>query len=185
MKVLDSGEVNLVDHMGNDLSICHAARVLPEYPALSERLGRMDKDKKLIRYMLKNKHNTPFEHVTFTFYVKAPIFVMRQWHRHRTWSYNETSARYKEMPEQFYVPDPKYIGMQSGTNHQGRDMSEVNVNHNKIAEVINNASCEAYNSYEYLLQIGCPRELARVVLPVNIYTDMYATVNLRSLQIFV
>ena len=102
MKVLDHGYVRLVDHMGSDLSVVRAARV--SYDA-DWRTGEDEgKDAKLIHYLMKNHHTSPFESVTFTFEVKAPIFVFRQWHRHRTWAFNEVSARYSKLPEEFYVP---------------------------------------------------------------------------------
>jgi thymidylate synthase (FAD) len=101
--VLDHGHVRLVDHMGSDLSIVRNARV--SYDA-EWRTGEDEgKDAKLIAYLVKNRHTSPFEAVSFTFDVKAPIFVFRQWHRHRTWSFNEVSARYAELPEEFYVPE--------------------------------------------------------------------------------
>jgi thymidylate synthase (FAD) len=117
--VLDHGFVRLVDHMGDDLSIVRAARV--SYDAAWRAGEDQGSDERLIRYLWKNHHTTPFEAVTFTFEVKAPIFVLRQWHRHRTWSYNELSARYSELPEEYYVPDPKNIGCaESEANKQGR-----------------------------------------------------------------
>src|SRR5678815_1755750 len=121
IKCLDRGWVRLVDHMGSDLSIVRAARV--SYDA-AWRTGEDEKsDEKLLRYLWNHAHTSPFEAVTFTFEVKAPIFVFRQWHRHRTQSYNEMSARYTELPEEFYVPRLEDIGEQSKFNKQAREMN--------------------------------------------------------------
>lgn len=177
---LDKGLVNLVDWMGDDLSVVRAARVIADAE------WRDAGDPKLLRYMLRNHHSTPFEHVTFTFYVKAPIFVFRQWHRHRTWSFNEISARYKELPEDFYVPDAAMIGNQSLTNHQGRDLT-LPVSSGKEHEVsAYRIQCEdSFSTYRGLLRGGWPRELARCVLPLATYSEMFATVNLWNLLRFV
>jgi thymidylate synthase (FAD) len=118
--VLDHGFVRLVDSMGSDLSSSEPRA------SLMTRLGAPARTRAamhaLIRYLWKNHHTTPFEAVTLTFEVKAPIFVLRQWHRHRTWSYNELSARYRELPEEFYVPDPEVVGQQSESSKQARDL---------------------------------------------------------------
>ena len=118
INVLDHGHVRLVDSMGDDLSIVRNARVSydAEWRAGEDKGG----DERLINYLYKNHHNTPFESVTFTFDVKAPIFVLRQWHRHRTQSYNELSARYRELPAEFYVPELEQITTQSTDNKQMR-----------------------------------------------------------------
>jgi len=177
IKVLDHGEVRLIDYMGSDLQVSSAARVL-------EDVGRHrgEADIKLIKYMWNNGHTSPFEHVVFTFYVKAPIFVIRQWQRHRTWSYNEFSARYKEVPDCWYVPDPSHIGVQSLKNHQSRIISaDGELLDYHASEVINQACESAFRYYDELLTNGVPREIARGVLPVNTYTEMWATVNLNNL----
>jgi thymidylate synthase (FAD) len=103
--LLDHGFVRLVDWMGDDLSVVRAARV--SYDAAWRTGKDQGSDRRLIGYLWKHRHTSPFEAVTFTFEVKAPIFVLRQWHRHRTWSFNELSARYRGLPEEFYVPRPK------------------------------------------------------------------------------
>ena len=118
VNLLDHGIMRMVDHMGNDLSIVRNARV--SYDAEWRAGNDKGSDEKLINYLYKNKHSTPFESVTVTFEVKAPIFVFRQWHRHRTQSYNELSARYKELPEEFYVPEIEQITTQSKDNKQMR-----------------------------------------------------------------
>ena len=117
--VLDHGFVRLVDHMGGDLSISRNARV--SYDAEWRAGEDAGSDARLINYLYNNGHNTPFEAVTLTFDVKAPIFVFRQWHRHRTQSYNELSARYRELPEEFYIPEPHLVGKQNADNKQMRD----------------------------------------------------------------
>lgn len=168
--VLDHGLVRLVDSMGSDLSISRSARV--SYDAE----GRPE-DEKLIRYLLMNGHNTPFEAVTVTFEIKAPIFVFRQWHRHRTQSYNELSARYRELPEEFYVPDVGVITTQSEDNKQMRT-KEQHPLASEIRESIALSNARSFQAYKQLIAEGCPRELARSVLPVGTYSHMFATANL-------
>lgn len=178
IKVLDHGLVRLVDSMGSDLSIVRAARV--SYDA-EWRAGEDEgKDAKLINYLMKNRHTSPFESVSFTFEVKAPIFVLRQWHRHRTWSFNEVSARYSELPEEFYVPYLDQITTQSTSNKQMRTVEQ----HPDAADMQNliiSTSREAFTAYKSLIADGCPRELARSVLPVGTYSHMFATVDLHNL----
>lgn len=177
-KVLDHGHVRLVEHMGSDLSIVRNARV--SYDA-EWRTGEDDgKDAKLIRYLWANKHTSPFEAVQFTFDIKCPIFVARQWHRHRTWAYNEVSARYAELPSEYYVPNVENITTQATGNKQMRTTEQ----HKDAAELrgIIGLHCGAcFQLYRQLLDCGCPRELARGVLPLNTYTHFFATVDLRNL----
>lgn len=191
INVLDHGLVRLVDSMGTDLSVVRAARI--SYNA-EWRTGEDEgKDAKLLNYLVKNKHTSPFESCVFTFEVKAPIFVFRQWHRHRTWSFNEISARYAELPEEFYVPEPHLIGTQSKDNKQVRDIVtaavevggfEVRDRDNDVAGLIR-ANCEhSFRSYRVMLSAGVPRELARSVLPVATYSHMFATVDLHNLMHF-
>jgi thymidylate synthase (FAD) len=179
--VLDHGFIRLVDHMGGDLSIVRAARV--SYNA-AWRTGIDEKsDERLIHYLWENGHTTPFEAVTFTIEVMAPIFVIRQWHRHRIgWSYNELSGRYKEMEEKYYVPKPEHIGTQSKINKQGRDTSRyVDV---VASGKIHSTCAEAFVSYRQLLARNVPREVARMVLPVSTYSHMFATTNLLAAMRF-
>ncbi len=178
LKVLDHGFVRLVEHMGNDLSIVRNARV--SYDA-EWRTGEDEgKDAKLLNYLIKNRHTSPFESCVFTFEVKAPIFVFRQWHRHRTWSFNEISARYAELPEEFYVPALEQITHQSTSNKQMRTDEQ-----HAMAEIMQNSirkRCEdAFREYKGLITLGCPRELARSLLPVGTYSHMFATVDLHNL----
>lgn len=179
--VLDKGFVRLVDSMGSDLSIVRAARV--SYNAAWRAGEDSGGDKRLINYLWRNNHTTPFEAVTFTFEVYAPIFVLRQWHRHRTQSYNELSARYKELPEVYYVPDPALIGKQSANNKQTRD--QIDSPNYEAAALIDAACAESFNKYRDLLSLGVPRELARSVLPFATYSHMFVTLNLLSLLKFI
>ena len=179
--LLDHGYVRLVDHMGSDLSVVRAARV--SYDA-AWRAGEDEKsDVKLINYLWSHSHTTPFEAVTFTFEVYAPIFVLRQWHRHRTWSYNELSARYRELPEVFYVPDPTVLGVQSKSSKQARDLEQQVSPEWAASQVaaIREACAAAFETYRDLLAMDVPRELARSVLPVATYSHMFATVDLLNL----
>jgi thymidylate synthase (FAD) len=177
--VLDHGFVRLVDYMGSDLSIVRAARV--SYDAAWRAGEDEGSDSRLIDYLWRNRHTTPFEAVEFQFEVKAPIFVFRQWHRHRTWTYNELSARYRELPGEFYVPLPQNIGMQSKDNKQARDLS-IETNAARVnAEIMRQTNAAAFSVYKRLLSDGVPRELARSVLPVATYSHMFAKVDLLNL----
>jgi len=178
ISVLDNvGFVRLIDSMGDDLSIVRNARV--SYNAAWRAGENKNSDSKLINFLMKNRHNTPFESVTFTFEVKAPIFVLRQWHRHRTQSYNEISARYKELPNEFYIPKQEYIGNQSKDNKQVRDLT-TNKNSEQIQNIIARNNRQAFERYNELLNLNTPKELARTVLPVTIYSHMFATANLHN-----
>ena len=172
------GFVRLVDHMGSDLSIVRSARV--SYNADWRGETDENKDEKLINYLWKNKHTSPFESVSFTFEVKAPIFVLRQWHRHRTWKYNEVSARYTELDEGYYVPEIEQITTQSESNKQMRT-KEIHPNAHAIRTGIKIMCMASFKEYKTLIAQGCPRELARSVLPVAAYSRMFATVDLHNL----
>lgn len=180
INVLDHGFVRLIDHMGDDLSVVRNARV--SYDAAWRAGEDKGSDKRLINYLYRNGHNTPFESVTFTFEVKAPIFVLRQWMRHRTWCYNEISARYKELPEEFYIPDPSVITKQSKDNKQMRTDDPLSPEDaNTIRGLMYDAYKDAFHVYRQMIAFGCPRELARSVLPVGVYSHMFGTVNLHNL----
>lgn len=161
-----------------DLEIVRNARV--SYDAAARAGQDEHSDSRLINYLLKNRHTSPFEAMTFTFEVKAPIFVLRQWHRHRTWSYNEVSARYAELPEEFYVPQVDKITTQGTGNKQMRTQ-EVHPKAPMLQTAIEDACLDAFRVYKNLLADGCPRELARSVLPVATYSHMFATVDLHNL----
>ena len=173
--LLDHGFVRLVDYMGNDLSVVRAARV--SYDAAPRAGKDSGSDEKLINYLWKNKHSTPFESVTLTFEVKAPIFVYRQWHRHRTQSYNELSARYKELPEEYYIPQADQITTQSKDNKQMRT-KEQNPQAQHMRSCMRHHNTVAFELYRQMLKDGCPRELARTVLPLATYSHMFCTANL-------
>lgn len=184
--VLDHGYARLVDHMGGDLSIVRAARVSHN---ADWRAGENEgSDKRLINYLWRNEHTTPFEAVQFTFEIKAPIFVVRQWHRHRTWSYNEVSARYTELPEEYYIPKIEDVGVQSKNNKQARDLvlPEGLATQRATEIAMLRKACEAdFKLYHSLIESGWPRELARMKLPFNTYTRMFGSVNLHNLLRFI
>lgn len=179
MKVLNAGFVRLVDWMGGDLDIVRAARV--SYQA-AWRAGKDDKsDAKLINSLMVRGHTSPFEAVQLKFDVRAPIFVFRQWHRHRTWSYNEVSARYSELDMGFYEPDIPVIGAQTVKEKQGRTTEGVQFNPVAVQSRIRDQNQKSHALYRDLLEQGVSRELARVVLPVSAYSQMFGSVNLHNL----
>lgn len=186
--VLDGvGFVRLVDSMGSDLSIVRAARV--SYDAAWRAGENTGSDANLISYLMKNGHNTPFEAVEFQFEVMAPIFVVRQWHRHRTWSFNELSARYRELPERYYLPKYWLIGKQSASSKQARVVSGEmgfweKCKRRAQVDIVDGWCRGAFRLYRFLLWAGWPRELARMVLPLNTYTHMFAKVDLHNLMKF-
>ena len=188
MKVLDHGEIELIDWMGGNDSVVRAARVSH---AANEKTGLdPEADFKLTDYLYRNGHTSPFEHVVFTFRVKAPIFVFRQWHRHRTWSFNEVSARYTELSEEFYVPAVGDVGYQDGKNHQARTTLDVidaeeEDRDLEVGRFMWNINAAAFDAYRQLLKDGVPRELARTVLPVATYSEMFATIDLHNLLKFI
>ena len=182
IKVLDHGIVRLVEHMGSDLSIVRNAR--NSYDAAWRAGEDEGKDAKLLNYLVKNEHTSPFESCVFTFEIKAPIFVFRQWHRHRTWSFNEISARYAELPEEFYVPEMEQITTQSESNKQMRT-NEPNQFAYYMRQDMQKQNASAFALYRQFLADGMPRELARTVLPVGTYSRMFATVDLHNLMRFI
>lgn len=140
---------------------------------------------------MKNGHNTPFESVTLTFEVKAPIFVFRQWHRHRTQSFNELSARYRELPELFYVPEPHVVGIQNPDNKQMRDVltkaefeklpEDEKKFANLVCDSLRSQAKQSFGIYKLLIERNTPRELARTVLPLSTYSHMFMTGNLHNI----
>jgi thymidylate synthase (FAD) len=184
MRILDKGEIGLVDSMGSDHRIAEAAWVS---------YGKQEQDKPIepvINYMMKHKHGSPFEHVVFTFYVKAPIFVIREWVRHRIASLNEISGRYVTFEPEFYIP--ANIRVKGSTNKQGSILPDEEFLKEKvwtniegfdkyIKGLLEENNRNTYERYLWLLEEGVANELARMVLPVNLYTQLYWTINLRSL----
>ncbi len=177
MKVLDKGFVELVSVMGDDLTVVRAARV-----STGSGTKGPEKDKKLIDYLMRHGHETPFEHVVFTFHVKCPIFVARQWFRHRIASYNEKSGRYSKMEYEFYVPERMRI--QHPKDRQMSVPNDGSVDEERAKKIIEEVYEKAFKAYEELLEMGVARELARIVLPLSLYTEFYWTVNMRSLMNF-
>jgi thymidylate synthase (FAD) len=176
-QVLDHGYVALIEHWGSDERIIESARM-----STNKGFEGWDKDSKLLAYLWKNKHHTPFEMAGMTIEVQAPIFVFREWHRHRTQSYNELSARYTELPNLFYLPSGVRMmaGKQSTKNKQGSQAGFTAVEAADILLELRVAYAESREKYEALLEDGVARELARLVLPVAQYSRMRASANLRN-----
>ncbi len=177
IKVLDKGFVRLVDYMGGDQRIVQAARVSYGGGTKSYR-----QDRGLIHYLMRNSHTSPFEQVQLTFHTKMPIFVARQWVRHRTARLNEISGRYSVMRDEFYIPDPENIRPQSESNRQGR--SEDRFTEEEEQEIIGRWAEEqrmVYGNYEGLLAKNVARELARNNLPLSLYTEWYWQIDLHNL----
>ncbi|HAZ09183.1 MAG TPA: FAD-dependent thymidylate synthase [Elusimicrobia bacterium] len=177
VKVLDKGFVRLVDMMGGDQGVVDAARV-----SYGGRSKGADSDKKLISYLLKHSHLTPFEHSLLKFHCRAPIFVARQWFRHRFAAYNEISFRYTEVKDDFYMPE-KWRG-QDKKNKQG-SMAGADLDQEMLNGMFKKQVDGALETYKKMIAMGTAREMARMVLPVNLYTEFYWTVNARSLMNFV
>lgn len=176
-KVLDKGFVRLVDVLGDDYSAVKAARV-----SYGKGIKTPEKDKKLIFYLMEHKHETPFEHIVFTFHVKTPIFIARQWFRHRIGSFNEASLRYTELKDEFYIPD--HIRKNVKEDKQKAVRVDDEQLKEKALNLIDEAIENSYKIYKNLLEMGIAREMARVVLPMASYTQFYWTVNARSLMNF-
>jgi len=177
--VLDHGFVSLVDYMGNDASIAAAARC--SYGAGTKAASD---DRGLIRYLVRHKHTSPLEQVELKFHCKMPIFVARQWVRHRTASLNEMSGRYSIMPLQFYTPDSSVIRAQSKTNKQGR---EEFIDQEAVADYLDNLSqsrTASEKGYISALKDDVARELARIDLPLSTYTEWYWKIDLHNLMNF-
>jgi thymidylate synthase (FAD) len=179
--VLDHGFVRLDDAMASDLSVVNAARV-----SFARRKEEMDDaDAGLIRFLMRERHGTPFEHNAFRFHVRCPIFVAREWFRHRVGSFNEFSMRYAKATEDFYVPEPEDVRSQVGKpgayTFETVDPALADETRDALREVYEHA----YETYERLVEQGVAREVARAVLPVGAYTEFYWTVNARSLMNFV
>lgn len=180
--ILDHGFVRRLDYMGDDLAVVRAARVMPD--AEWRDGDGSGTDHGLLRFMMKHGHTSPFEQAVFKFEVKAPIAVFRQWHRHRTQSPNEISARYSVLPDEFYVMDVELIGEQSATNHQSRVIRQMTPDERRHHQQLLRryiAHCDAaFVLYHSLLEGGWPRELARMCLPLSTYTRMIVTANLHN-----
>lgn len=177
LPVLDKGFVRLVDYLGSDDRIVQAARV--SYGAGTKSFRQ---DKGLIDYLLRNDHTSPFEQVILTFHTKMPVFVARQWVRHRTARLNEISGRYSVMKDEFYIPEGQNIAFQSSDNKQGRMDDAVNPElQEEIRRELEDQQSAAYAAYTQLIDRGLARELARINLPLSMYTEWYWQIDLHNL----
>ncbi|MFQ6605651.1 MAG: FAD-dependent thymidylate synthase [Fidelibacterota bacterium] len=177
---LDKGFIRLVDSMGSDDAIVQAARV-----SYGKGTKKVTQDRGLIRYLMRHRHTTPFEMVEFKFHCKMPIFVARQWVRHRTANINEYSLRYSEAQNDFYIPAEKDIHFQSTINKQGRDARDVpDALKQKVIRYFHEMSDRSFAIYQELNEAGIARELARAILPVNIYTEWYWKNDLHNILHF-
>ncbi|MFZ8879234.1 MAG: FAD-dependent thymidylate synthase [Paracoccaceae bacterium] len=181
--VLDHGFVRVIDYMGDDAAICQAARV-----SYGKGTKSVQNDEGLIRYLMRHWHSTPFEMCEIKLHVKLPVFVARQWIRHRTANVNEYSARYSILDREFYIPAPEHVAAQSVVNNQGRGDILTGEEAARVLEILKADSARAYDSYESMIsqdgQQGLARELARMNLPANIYTQWYWKVDLHNLLHF-
>jgi thymidylate synthase (FAD) len=179
--VLDHGFVRLDAAMADDLSVVNAARV--SFAQHTDELG--ERDQGLIRFLMRERHGTPFEHNAFRFHVKCPIFVCREWQRHRIGSFNEWSARYSQLEPEFYLPAAEDVRTQVG-KPGAYTFEQVD---GALAESVRDSQRavyeQAYATYQELIEQGIAKEIARNVLPVAIYTQFYWTINARSLMNFV
>ena len=178
--VLDHGFIRVVDYMGDDAAIVQAARV--SYGAGTK---HVQNDEGLIRYLMRHWHSTPFEMCEVKFHVKLPVFVARQWIRHRTANVNEYSARYSILDREFYIPAPEQLAAQSTVNNQGRGETLSGPEAARVLDLLKSDAMTAYDHYEDMLsqdgQQGLARELARMNLPMNIYTQWYWKTDLHNL----
>ncbi|CAK8162373.1 Flavin-dependent thymidylate synthase [Candidatus Xenohaliotis californiensis] len=177
--VLDHGFVRVVDYMGNDTSIVQAARV-----SYGSGTKQINKDKALINFLMRHQHTSPFEMCEIKLHVKLPIFVARQWVRHRTANVNEYSARYSVLDNEFFVPEPNDIGKQASSNLQCREGSMSAEKASWALDIINEDAKRSYESYQKMLDNGVPRELARIGLGLNFYTQWYWKIDLHNLLRF-
>ena len=176
-KCLNAGFVRLVDYMGGDESIVQAARV-----SYGKGTKTVNEDRGLIRYLMRHMHTTPFEMVELKFHVKLPIFVARQWIRHRTANVNEYSGRYSVMKDEFYIPERDAIHFQNLRNKQGRREQEVPQElRQKVLDILSSAQQQMYDEYEQMLESDIARELARINLPLSLYTEWYWKIDLHNL----
>ncbi len=182
IKVLNHGFIRLVDYLGSDDRIVEAARVSYGKGTKSTR-----ENKQLIDYLLRNQHTSPFEQVVFTFHLKMPIFVARQWVRHRTARMNEISGRYSVMSEEFYVPARGNVHYQSESNRQGRDEKRKVPPElvEKFIAKFEQINREAYAHYKGMIDDDLTRELARIALPLSLYTEFYWQMDLHNLLHFI
>lgn len=187
----DDVTVELVRAQASDTDVLYSARVstvgeqtLETDAAASEPTELAKRDLGLINFLMRDRHGTPFEHNSMTFYVSAPIFVFREFQRHRMASYNEESGRYRQLSPVFYVPNRERMLVQEGRPGKYEFFPGTPDQHELVENEIRESSTRAYESYQRMLAAGVAREVARSVLPVNIYSSMYVTMNARSLMNF-
>jgi thymidylate synthase (FAD) len=190
-QVLDHGFVRVIDYMGDDAAIVQAARV-----SYGKGTKKITNDRGLIRYLMRHRHTTPFEMCEIKFHVKLPVFVARQWIRHRTANVNEYSARYSILDREFYIPAPEQLAAQSVANRQGRGEVLEGEEAARVLAMLRDDAAQCYDHYEEMLnedadgnprdpdRPGLARELARMNLPLNIYTQWYWKVDLHNLLHF-
>ncbi len=190
-KVLDSGFIRVMDYMGDDTAIIQSARV-----SYGEGTKKVSNDKGLIRYLMKNWHTTPFEMCEIKLHIKLPIFIARQWIRHRTANVNEYSARYSILDKEFYIPKPQHMSSQSTTNKQGRGGNLSKKDTERFLKILKDDAERNYKHYEDMLnenqsgkiknddKTGLSRELARINLTLNTYTQWYWKIDLHNLLHF-
>ncbi len=192
IKILDHGFIRVIDYMGDDSAVVQAARV-----SYGKGTKQVSQDKGLINYLMRHRHTTPFEMCDIKFHIKLPIFVARQWIRHRTASVNEYSARYSILGNEFYLPDASNIAAQSASNRQGRSDNSVPPEvADKVLHILKNDALKCYSHYIEMMNedekgnvvnedaIGITRELARMNLTLNYYTEWYWKINLHNLLHF-
>ncbi|WP_306006891.1 FAD-dependent thymidylate synthase [Aquicoccus porphyridii] len=181
--VLDHGFVRVIDYMGDDAAICQAARV-----SYGKGTKSVQNDEGLIRYLMRHWHSTPFEMCEVKLHVKLPVFVARQWIRHRTANVNEYSARYSILDREFYIPAREALAAQSSVNNQGRGEGLTDEEAARVLDILKGDAARCYDHYEEMIsddgQAGLARELARMNLPANIYTQWYWKVDLHNLMHF-
>ncbi|WP_395878080.1 FAD-dependent thymidylate synthase [Ehrlichia muris] len=178
-KVLDKGFVRLVDYMGSDESVVQAARI-----SYGRGTKSVSQDAALINYLMRHSHTTPFEMCEIKFHIKLPIFVARQWVRHRTANVNEYSARYSVLDHEFYIPEYDQIAKQSEDNAQGRGSNLSDEDAKYVADLLVHDSNMVYETYNKFLEKGVSREIARVNLTLNYYTEWYWKIDLHNLLHF-
>ncbi|MBR2656489.1 MAG: FAD-dependent thymidylate synthase [Loktanella sp.] len=178
--VLDHGFIRVIDYMGDDAAICQAARV-----SYGKGTKSVQNDEGLIRYLMRHWHSTPFEMCEIKLHVKLPVFVARQWIRHRTANVNEYSARYSILDREFYIPEPEHLAAQSVINNQGRGEALTGEEAARVLAYLKDDAARCYDHYAEMIsddgQQGLARELARMNLPANIYTQWYWKVDLHNL----
>ena len=177
IKVLDHGFIRLVDYMGGDSRIVQSARV-----SYGKGTKSVREDEALIDYLMRHQHTSPFEQVVLTFHCKMPIFIARQWIRHRAARVNEISGRYSVMEDEFYLPEETAIQYQNKDNRQGRDPQEVPAHlRQKVLDILTKGQQVAYDDYQKMLADDIARELARINLPLSLYTQWYWQIDLHNL----